>query len=93
MCKIAVDIPEAVLFDKCLTQIKAEKMVKKAVALYCYVHMDVSIGYCAEIAGMTEEEFMRFLGENKVSVFRFDSEEEFLEELKNAEDYYSTSSI
>lgn len=29
MCKIAVDIPEAVLFDKCLTQIKAEKMVKK----------------------------------------------------------------
>lgn len=41
---------------------------------------------------MTEEEFMRFLGENKVSVFRFD-EEEFLEELKNAEDYYSTSSI
>ncbi|MBQ5846990.1 MAG: UPF0175 family protein, partial [Selenomonadaceae bacterium] len=54
---------------------------------------DVSIGYCAEIAGMTEEEFMGFLGENTVSVFRFDSEEEFLEELKNAEDYYSTSSI
>ena len=72
---------------------KSWKDGKKAVALYCYVHMDVSIGYCAEIAGMTEEEFMRFLGENKVSVFRFGSEEEFLEELKNSEDYYSTSSI
>lgn len=87
MCQIAINIPEAVLFDKCLTQIKAEQMAKKAVALYCYVNMNVSIGYCSEIAGMTEEEFMLFLGENNISVFHFDNEEEFLEELENAENY------
>ena len=36
---------------------------------------------------MTEEEFLMFLGENKVSVFHFDDETEFLEELKNAENH------
>ena len=87
MCQVAINIPEAVLFDKCLTQVKAEQMAKKAVALYCYVNMDVSIGYCSEIAGMTEEEFLRFLGENKVSMFNFDDEEEFLQELENAESH------
>ena len=87
MCQVSINIPEAVLFDKSLTQLKAEQMAKKAVALYCYVNMDVSIGYCAEIAGMTEEEFLIFLGENKVSVFHFDDETEFLEELKNAENH------
>lgn len=87
MCKVSINIPEAVLFDKCLTQIKAEQMAKKAVALYCYVNMDVSIGYCSEIAGMAEEDFLRFLGENNVSVFHFDDENEFIEELKNVKSH------
>ena len=39
MCQIALEIPEAVLYDKCLTQMKAEQMAKKAVALYCYVNI------------------------------------------------------
>ncbi len=30
------------------------------------------------------ERFMRFLGENKISVFHYDDEDEFLEEVKNA---------
>ena len=44
----------------------------------------VSIGYCSRIAGMTEEEFIKYLGQNHISIFRFDDEEEFLEELDNA---------
>ncbi|MBQ6325024.1 MAG: UPF0175 family protein, partial [Clostridia bacterium] len=44
----------------------------------------VSIGYCAQIAGMTEEDFIKYLGENHVSIFHFDDEAEFLEEMKNA---------
>ncbi len=87
MCSVSINIPEAVLYDKCLNQKQAEQMAKRAVALYCYAHMDVSIGYCAEIAGLTEEEFLRFLGENGISVFHFDNEHEFLEELQNAESY------
>ena len=45
----------------------------------------MSLGRCADIAGMPKEDFVRFLGENGVSVFRFDDEAEFAEELANAE--------
>ena len=87
MCQIAINIPKEVMFDKCLTDIKAEEMAKKAVALYFYTNLNVSIGYSAKIAGMPLEEFMLFLGENNISVFHFESEDEFLEELNNAEGY------
>ena len=33
---------------------------------------------------MTEEEFIKYLGRNHISIFRFDNEKEFLEELNNA---------
>ena len=58
-------------------------MVKRATALYCYVNHHVSIGYCAEIAGMSEEDFMIFLGEHKVSVFNY-AEDEIQEDFDNA---------
>jgi len=81
---ISVDIPDAVLFDTHMTPDFAEAYVKKAVALSYYTKNGVSLGYCAEIAGMTKTEFMRFLGENNVCVFHYDDENEFAEELKNA---------
>ena len=49
-----------------------------------YKNQGVSIGYCAEIAGMTEEEFIKYLGEKNISIFQFDNEEEFLSEANNA---------
>jgi len=33
---------------------------------------------------MSKEKFVRYLGDNKVSVFHYDDEDEFLEELNNA---------
>ena len=33
---------------------------------------------------MTEEEFIKYLGKGKVSIFQFDNKAEFLEELENA---------
>ena len=44
----------------------------------------VSLGYCAQIAGMTKEAFIRYLGENGVSVFQYDDKNEFIEEMNNA---------
>jgi predicted HTH domain antitoxin len=66
-----------------MNRIEAEQMVKRATALYCYVNHHVSIGYCAEIAGMSEEDFMIFLGEHKVSVFNY-AEDEIQEDFDNA---------
>ena len=84
MCQIAIDIPEAVLYDTRMSKEEANEFAKKAVALGYYSQSGVSIGYCAQIAGMTEEDFIKYLGQNNVSIFRFDDEAEFLEELENA---------
>ncbi len=37
-----------------------------------------------QIAGMTEEDFIKYLGYNHISIFQFEDEEEFMEELNNA---------
>lgn len=83
MCQVAINIPEEVLYDTCMNRIEAEQMVKRATALYCYVNHHVSIGYCAEIAGMSEEDCMIFQGEHKVSVFNY-AEDEIQEDFDNA---------
>lgn len=84
MCQIAINIPEAVLYDTHMSKEDAYKFARKAVALGYYTQNGVSIGYCAQIAGMTEEEFIKYLGENHISIFQFEDEDEFLEELENA---------
>lgn len=84
MCQIAINIPNEVLFDTKMNEKQAMQFVRCAAALGYYTQSGVSIGYCAQIAGMPEEEFVKYLGKNHVSVFHFDSEEEFLEELENA---------
>ena len=84
MCQVAVNIPEAVLYDTHMSREEASKFARRAVALGYYAQSGVSIGYCAQIAEMTEEDFIRSLGENQISIFRFDDKKEFLEELENA---------
>jgi len=84
MMSINVNIPEAVLFDTKMSPELAESYVRKAVALSYYTQKGISLGYCAEIAGMNKTDFIKYLGENHISIFSYDDENEFLEELNNA---------
>lgn len=84
MCQIAIDIPEAVLYDTHMTPEEANGFARRAVALCYYSQNGVSIGYCAQIAGMTEEDFIEYLGDNNISIFHFDDKEEFFGEMVNA---------
>ena len=84
MCEFAVQIPDEVLYDTHMTESQSESLVKKIIAMHYYLHFHVSLGYCAQIANTTEEDFIKYLGENKVSIFQFENKEEFLDELKNA---------
>ena len=84
MCQISMQIPEAVLYDTHMDATDASAFAKKMVALGYYTKNNVSIGYCTQIAEMTEEDFIRFLGENKISIFQYKDKEELLQELKNA---------
>lgn len=84
MCSIAVQIPEEVLYDIKMTEEQANDFAKRSIAMMLYTQNHISIGYSAQIAGMTEEEFIKYLSSNGVSIFNFDDEEEFLEEMNNA---------
>ena len=84
MCQIVFNIPDEVLYDTKMTREQANQFARQAVALGYYTQSGVSIGYCSKIAGMTEEEFIKYLGKNHISIFQFDTEEEFLEELNHA---------
>ena len=84
MCQLAVKIPDAVLYDTHMSALQATDFARKAIALDYYTRLHVSIGYCAEIAEKTEEDFIKYLGANKVSIFQFDDTDEFKKELENA---------
>ena len=84
MSRIEFEIPDEVLYSTKMTNADAQSYARRTVALSYYTKHGVSLGYCAQIADMDKESFIRFLGENGVSIFHFDDEAEFLEELKNA---------
>ncbi|MCR5143637.1 MAG: UPF0175 family protein [Ruminococcus sp.] len=84
MMSINVNIPDAVLFDTKMSPELAESYARQAVALRYYTQKGVSLGYCAEIAGMSKSDFIKYLGDNSVSIFSYDDEAEFLEEMNNA---------
>lgn len=84
MCMVSLQVPEEVLLDLHENKNSFTEYAKKILAVNLYAEKKVSLGYCAEIAGMPKEDFIKYLGQNKVSIFSFDSDEEFDEELKNA---------
>ena len=84
MCQVAINIPKEVLYDTKMNEKEAKKFAQCAVALGYYTQSGVSIGYCSQIAGMTKEEFIKYLGRHQISIFSFDNKEEFLEEVDNA---------
>ena len=84
MCQVAFDIPNEVLYDTRMSAGDVLEFARRATALRFYSQCGVSLGYCAQIAGMDKEDFIRYLGENKISIFHFDDKEEFLEEMSNA---------
>jgi len=84
MYDVTVSIPDEVLFDTRLSKQLSSAYVKQAAALFYYTKLGVSLGYCAEIAGMQKADFIRFLSDNGVSVFAFEDETELEEDINNA---------
>ncbi len=84
MCIVSINIPEEILLDLHEDKNGFADYMKKMLAVDLYKNKKVSLGYCASVADMTKEEFIQYLGANGISIFSFESEEEFLEELGNA---------
>ena len=81
---IALNVPREILLDLDTNENSFSDYVRRFVALDLYKNKNISLGYCAELAEMPKEDFIQFLGANKVSIFGFDNEREFLEEVNNA---------
>ena len=58
--------------------------MKNFTALNLFKNNKLSIGQCATLANMTEEDFIHFLSENKVSIFDYLDESALRVELENA---------
>ena len=84
MCVVSFDVPEEVILDLHESRNEFTDYIKITIAVDLYKNKKASLGYCTEIAGMTKEEFIQQLGKNGVSIFGFESNEEFMEELANA---------
>lgn len=84
MCIVSINVPEEILLTLHKSEEDFAAYMKRMLAVDLYVNKKVSLGYCANIAEMAKEDFMKYLGENNISVFSFENEREFLEELANA---------
>ena len=84
MYQVAVKIPDAVLHDTHMTENQSEQLAKKIVAMHYYRHLHISLGYCAQIAKLSEEDFIKYLGENHISISNFDDKKQFQEKRNNA---------
>lgn len=84
MCVVSINIPEEILLDLHEDKDDFTNYVKRMIAVDLYKNKKISLGYCADIAGLPKEDFIQFLGESQISVFGYTSEKEFMEELANA---------
>lgn len=58
--------------------------MKRALAVKYYQQQKLSLGQCAELAEMNKEDFIKFLSSQHIPIFRLESEDEILEDIKNA---------
>lgn len=84
MCVVSINVPEEILLDLHEDKDDFTAYIKEMLAIDLYKNRKVSLGYCANVAEMTKEEFIQSLGRNRISIFSFNTEEDFLEELRNA---------
>ena len=84
MCQVVIDIPNEVMYDTHMNTEEVTAMTRKMLALGLYTKNNVSIGCCAAVSGLTEEEYIMFLGEYGISIFNFDDDTELLRDIANA---------
>jgi predicted HTH domain antitoxin len=81
---IQFDMPKEILSKVAMSPDAFMRYAKGLVAVDLYRSKGVSLGYCAQVAGLRLEAFMVLLGEYKVSIFNFGDAEEFIDDSKNA---------
>ncbi len=84
MCNVSIQVPEEILLSLNETAQGMAAYTQKVLAMDLYEKHHISLGHGAQLVGMAEEDFIYELGKAGISIFSFDSDEQFREELKNA---------
>ena len=83
--KKTIELPEEVLLSLRTDENEFIDEMKKTMAVKYYANKKLSIGQSAELADMSEEDFIKLIGKENISIFRFDNiEDELKEDVKNA---------
>ena len=81
---VSIDLPEEILLDLNESKNDFEDYMKKFIAVDLYTNKHISLGYSAAVADMPKEEFIKLLSLNNISIFDFEGQEDFEEEMNNA---------
>lgn len=81
---INISIPSEILLTLRESDAELALDMKRWTALKLYDEKRLSIGQCAEFAEMNEEDFIKYLGSNKISIFPYHSYNELAEDMNNA---------
>ena len=81
MATLNINIPEEVIFVLKKDKKALESEISKMLALKLYSEKKLSLGKCAELAGMPKNDFVQYLGENSIDIYRY-TEEEFRKEIE-----------
>lgn len=81
---INISIPSEILLTLRESDKELALDMKRWTALKLFEEKRLSIGQCAELAEMNEEDFIKYLGSNKVSIFPYRSYKELGDDMDNA---------
>ena len=81
---VSINVPEEILLALHEDENGFAEYMRKMLAIDLYKNKKVSLGYCASVAEMTKEDFIKLLSMNDVSIFLFESADELTDELQNA---------
>jgi len=82
---VSVPVPEEVLLSLRVESGEFAAIIKMMTALKLCEHHKLSVGQSAALAGMDELAFIKFLGQNKVTIFGPASD--LIEDYKNASNW------
>lgn len=77
--KIEIQIPKEILTMMNRTSYEMMEDVKCTLAIDFYKTGKLAMGKCAEIIGVTKEEFMKMLGRRGYSIYNWDNNDEEIE--------------
>lgn len=79
-----IEFPEEILLTLRKSEDEFISEIKKTAAVKYYKEKKLSLGQCAVLAELCEEDFIKYLSYHKVSIFNYDSPDELFEDIRNA---------